>query len=409
MKLVLAWADRVMPLAVPDCNLLGVIEPNDVRPTQDIAAQLRQASATAEEFLAGHHRVLVIVNDHTRATPNNLALAALEPLLAARDVRILVALGTHRPPSEDELERILGPDLLACRRDCVGFHDCRDSKRLFFNGRTSRGTDVWFNHELMWAEAVIAVNSVEPHYFAGYTGGRKTFLPGVAAESTIAENHAHVIEPGSDTLSLRGNPVHEDMVEAARMVSRPVFSLQFVLDRNHDPYSIYYGDLEATLDAAALDCRAVYARPIREQADIVLSVLRAPYDINFYQSQRAVEFARPALKSPAIHICVSACRQGTGNDDFLQVFDDCARPADLLTKPTSRRFGWHKSARLARIMETARLWTVMGIDDATAARAHMRPFRNAQSALDAALAETGPDAKVYVIPDAGGVVPVIED
>jgi len=113
------------------------------------------------------------------------------------------------------------------------------------------------------------------------------------------------------------------------------------------------------------------------------------------------------VKSPGIHICVSACRQGTGDDDFLKVFDDYARPADLLTNPPSRNFGWHKSARLARIMETVRLWTVMAIDDETAGRAHMRPFRCAQSALDAALAETGPDAKVYLIPDAGGVVPVL--
>ncbi|HDQ99152.1 MAG TPA: DUF2088 domain-containing protein [candidate division WOR-3 bacterium] len=186
----LAFGVTLMPLAVPDRNLIGVIEPNKVRPLQDIAEQLRQAAAAAEEFLTGHHRVLIIVNDQTRPTPNNLALSPLEPLLAGRDVRILIALGTHRSPSDDELQRILGPDLLARHHNCVGFHDCRDSKRLFFNGRTGRGTDVWFNRELMWTEAVIAVNSVEPHYFAGFTGGRKTFLPGIAGEETITRNHA---------------------------------------------------------------------------------------------------------------------------------------------------------------------------------------------------------------------------
>ncbi|MFO7676133.1 MAG: nickel-dependent lactate racemase [bacterium] len=410
MKFDLAWGDGTMPLDVPDRNLLDALEPNDARPTQDFAAQLRQAAASAEEFLRGHHRVLVLVNDYTRPTPNSLALAGLAPLLAGRDIHCLVCLGTHRPPTAEERARIFGPDFLDRHAACVSDHDCRDRSRLFFKGRTSRGTDVWLNRELMWAEAVIAINSVEPHYFAGFTGGRKTFLPGVAAETTIAENHALVIEPGSETLRLAGNPVHEDMAEAARMIIRPVFSIQFVLDRNHDPYSVYYGDLEATLAAAALDSRAVYARPVRGRADIIVSVLKPPYDINFYQSQRAVELARPALADGGIHICVSACRGGVGNDDFVKVFAGCRAAADVIgCAADDRRFGWHKSARLARIMEAARLWTVVGVDDETVGRVFMRPFRTVRQALDAALAELGPDAKVYVIPDAGGVVPVFED
>jgi nickel-dependent lactate racemase len=405
----LAFGDAPMPLNVPDRNLLGIIEPREARPIQDVAEQLRQAAAAADEFLAGHHRLLIIVNDHTRPTPNSLALAALEPMIAGRDLRILVALGTHLPPTEDEHLRIFGPDFLARRRRCITHHDCRDRTGLLFHGRTSRGTDVRLNRGLTWADAVIAVNSVEPHYFAGFTGGRKSFLPGVAAEDAIARNHAHVIEPGSETMRLKGNPVHEDMAEAARMVSRPVFSIQFVLDRNHDPCSVYCGDLEATLDAAALDSRAVYARAIAGPADIVISVLRPPYDINFYQSQRAVEFARPALKSPGIHICVSACRAGVGNDDFIRVFDDCARPADLLTNPPSRSFGWHKSARLARVMADAELYTVVGIGDEFVRRAFMQPFATAQDALDAALRRLGTDATVYLIPDAGSVVPVLDN
>lgn len=408
MRFNLAWGEETRPLEVPERNYAGKLEPNEVIPVQDIASQLRQCAAAADEFLRGHHRVLVLVNDYTRPTPNNLALAGLAPLLDARDIRYLVALGTHRPPTDPEFAAVFGLDFLARNRDRIGCHDCDDKSRLFFKGRTTFGTDVWLNRELMWAEAVIAVNSVEPHYFAGFTGGRKTFLPGVAARSTVTANHDMVVREGSATLQLKGNPVHEDMTEAARMVVRPVFSLQFVLDRNHDPFSLYYGDLFASFEAATLDCRAVYSVQLKEQADVVVSVLPAPYDINFYQSQRAVEFALPALRPGGIHVCVSACRDGVGSDHFIKAFAGCRNPADVLALPRERHgFGWHKSARLARILADHELYTAVGAPDESVNAAFMTPFPSPQAALDAALAKLGPDARVLVIPDAGGVVPVL--
>jgi len=407
MKLQLGHGNTEQPLEIPDRNLLGVLEPREAKPVQDIAGQLRQCAATAEQFVEDHGRVLVLVNDYTRATPTNLALAELLPVLSGRDVRFLVCLGTHRPPTGDELEHVFGPDNLARVRDHIVFHDCHDKSRLFFKGRTTRGTDVWFNRELMWAECIIAINSVEPHYFAGFTGGRKSFLPGVAAEETIAHNHNLVIEPGSEPMKLKGNPVHEDMNEAARMVIRPVFSLQFVLDRNHDPFSVYYGDLYSTLEAGATDSRSVYSVPIKERADIVVSVLRPPYDINFYQSQRAVEFARPALKPGGTHICVSACHKGVGNDDFIRMFDGCRTADDVLSRSEeNRRLGWHKAARLARIMQSTELCTVVGVPDDYPQRAFMRPFPTVGSALEHAFNRLGADATVFVVPDAAGVVPI---
>ncbi len=409
MKLELRYGDDTRPLDVPDRNLLAVIKPNRPRPTQDIAAELAAATAAAATATAGCSRLLVLVNDYTRPTPNQLLLSALEPALTGRNVRYMVCLGTHRPPTEAELAGIFGPDFLARHREQVIWHDCKDPDRLFFKGRTSLGTDVWFAKELLWPDCIIALNSVEPHYFAGFTGGRKTFLPGAAGYDTICQNHNMVTHEKSLPFSLAGNPVHDDMAEAARMLMRPVFSVQVVLDAQHRVYSLYYGDLEETLRLGAADSRRVYAVPISEQADVVLSVLPDPYDINFYQSQRAVEFARGAFKSRSVQITVSACREGVGNDGFLQVFRQSSKPADVLSSgPTGHPLGWHKAARLARIMETTELFTVMGIGEDVARSAFMTPFPTAQAALDAALARFGPDARVYVLPDAAAVVPVVE-
>ncbi|MCX6841528.1 MAG: nickel-dependent lactate racemase [candidate division WOR-3 bacterium] len=417
------------PVEIPDRNLIGVLQPNDCCPFHDTDAALKQAAEACAAFLGESQRVLVLVNDYTRPTPNAPVLAALDSALRDRDVKHMVCLGTHRPPTDAEYATIFGSDFLKSPIVC---HDSKDKARLFFLGKTSFGTDVWLNKELLWADKVITINSIEPHYFAGYTGGRKGFLPGIAGYDTITRNHNMVTRPGSQTFGLEGNPVHEDMNEAAKMLPRPVFSIQLVQDRNHRLLSIRSGDLFDSFSAATQDAHTVFAVPVKEKADIVLSVLGPPSNINFYQSQRAVEFARPLLKNPAVHITVSACFDDVGNDSFIQVFKGCKSPSDILAcgrmqmrepprTPSSPRpdsgnlqseicnleseivpcppqspipnpqslsvLGWHKSARLAQIMQTADLYTVVGIDDKVVKSVFMHPFKTAQAALDAAFAK----------------------
>jgi lactate racemase len=433
MQIEIPYGDETMLVRIPERNLIAVLKPSDCCPFHDTAVALKQAADECAAFVGDSQRVLVLVNDYTRPTPNAPILAALSPVLSGRDFKALVCLGTHRPPTDPEFERIFGSDFLnsslITHRSSLLCHDSKDKTKLFFLGKTSFGTDVWLNKELLWADKIITINSIEPHYFAGYTGGRKGFLPGIAGYDTTAANHNMVTRPGSQTFGLEGNPVHEDMTEAAKMVPRPVFSIQLVQDRHHALLAIHSGDLFRSFDAATKDAHKVFALPVTERADIVMSVLRPPYDINFYQAQRAVEFARPVLKNPSVHITVSACRDGTGNDSFIKVFQGCSSPSDILQSATCNQqsqiapgsspqpltpspesrsvLGWHKSARLAQIMHTADLCTVMGVDDEVVKSVFMHPYKTAQDALDAAFARLGQDARVYIIPDAGSVVPVL--
>ena len=427
MQIELPYGDHTMSVRIPERNLIAVLNPSDCCAFHDTDAALKHAAEECAAFVGDSQRILVLVNDYTRPTPNAPVLAALRPVLSSRDFRALVCLGTHRAPTEPEFETIFGgkqglsraesdasaprdrpslsdgtvPAFWPTYRNRIICHDSKDKARLFFLGKTSFGTDVWLNKELLWADKVITINSIEPHYFAGY--------------DTTAQNHNMVTRPGSQTFGLQGNPVHEDMNEAAKMVPRPVFSIQLVQDRRHNLLAIHSGDLFRSFDAATEDAHQVFALPVKERADIVMSVLRPPYDINFYQAQRAVEFARPVLKNPSVHITVSACNDGTGNDSFIKVFQGCKSAADVLSPdasgssllPPPSTLGWHKSARLAQIMHTADLCTVMGIDDDVVKSVFMHPFKDAQDALDAAFARLGRDARVYIIPDAGSVVPVL--
>ncbi len=405
----LTYGTTTQQLDVPDENLLNCLIPHEHGPFHDTDAELKLAAEACAGFLGPAQRVLVLVNDYTRPTPNHVVLDALEPALAGRDVHYLVCLGTHRPPHEYEYEQVFGPGFMTQHGSHVLNHDCLDRSRLFFLGRTGFGTEVWFNRELLWAERVITINSIEPHYFAGFTGGRKGFLPGVAAQTTIAQNHSMVTAAGSAVFALEGNPVHEDMTEAARMIPRPVFSVQLVQAHDHRLLAVHWGDLFRSFATATQHARQVFAVTVARRADIIVSVLQAPYDINFYQAQRAVEFARPVLAPRAAHITVTACRDGVGNDGFIKTFQQCRTPADVLAQPhhDATLLGWHKSARLAQIMATTELYVVAGIDDAVVRAAFMTPFRTVQEAFDAALRKAGPEAAVYVIPDAGSVVPVL--
>ncbi len=408
MKLNLTLGNTTVQVTVPNRNLLNVLEPARAEPPRDIETSLAQAVEAAAAYLDPPGPVLVLVNDYTRPTPNQWILEKLEPLLMDRDVRFMVCLGTHRAPTETELRSIFGSGFYDRHHKRILNHDCRNRSGLLFQGKTRFGTGVWLSRELVRAERIIAINSVEPHYFAGFTGGRKSFLPGVAGYDTVCQNHNMVVHPGSAVFALAGNPVHEDMNEAARMVACPVFSIQVVVNQEQQPHSLYHGDLSPSFEAGTRDCREIYAVPIEKKADIVLSILRPPCDINFYQSQRAPEFARSALKPGGIHITASACHNGVGSDAFIWVFDGCKTPADVLgLSEDSRAFGWHKSARLARMMETLDLYTVVGVDDSVVKQAFMRPFGSMQAALDAALECIGPNAGIYVIPDAAAVVPVL--
>ncbi|MGB9741708.1 MAG: nickel-dependent lactate racemase [candidate division WOR-3 bacterium] len=408
MKVDLRYHHRSETVTIPDANLIGIIYPHRFsQPFADLDIALQNCLIQTRQFLGNASRIVLILNDYTRPTLNQLVLKKLEPELNHRQTRYLIALGTHRPATETELQTILGVEFFNRNRERLIQHNCQDTASLLFLGKTRFGTEVYLNRLLIWAEKIITINSIEPHYFAGYTGGRKSFIPGIAGARTIAQNHGLLLHPASAPCSLKDNPVHLDMNEAARMIPRPVFSIQLVQNHEHHLLAIHAGDLFTSFARACADAYRVFAVPVKQTADIILSILQPPYDINFYQSQRAVEFALPALKPGGIQITVSACTDGVGNDEFVKVLQSCSAPAQLLKMKPPETLGWHKAARLARIMQHHRLFTVMpGIKNELVTSVHMHPFTTVQAALDAAFTIAGRNASVIIIPDAGAVVPV---
>lgn len=166
------------------------------------------------DFIAGSERLLVIVNDATRPTPTSKVLEGIRDMLVAhRDVKFIIATGAHRAPTEEEYRFIFG-GLYDEFKDSIYAHDARRDEDMVYLGRSKNGTEMYLNKMVPEAGNVLVIGSVEPHYFAGYTGGRKSFLPGVASYKTIEMNHKLAMKDGANSLALDGNPVNEDMIDA---------------------------------------------------------------------------------------------------------------------------------------------------------------------------------------------------
>ena len=276
-------------------------------------------------------------------------------------------------------------------------------------GVTKRGTAVRLNRAVVNAQAVVVIGSVEPHYFAGFTGGRKSFMPGVAARASIEQNHCHALGPAARLLTLKGNPVHEDMMDSLKFLDEArIFSIQTVLLRDRVIFACCAGDIRDSFYRAVKFAKKIYCRPIPDKADIIVTAAAYPMDIDLYQSQKAIENAKPVLKKGGIVILVSRCRTGIGDRAFYDLLTSGKDPAGLLAEvKRGYRLGYHKTVKLAELLTWAQVWAVTDLPDQDLTAAFIRPFRDLQIAVDAALAAKGPKAKVLVLTDGSVTVPVI--
>jgi len=397
---------------IPDGNLRGLIYPNEVQASDGLGAVLDAIdnpinSPSLEEFLRGAEDVLVIINDGTRPTPTSIVIDGLSRRMNLAFPRFLVATGTHRAPTEEEYRFMLGKYHATVRPSTVSHDSQRD--RMSYLGRSKNGTEIWINERVMEADRVIVITSVEPHYFAGYTGGRKSFLPGVASYQSVEQNHRLAMRPEAQSLVLEGNPVHEDMMDALRMLGRkPIFSIQMVLDRHHNIYRVAAGHIVDAFEGAVGWANEAFSVRIKEKADVVITVAPYPMDVDLYQSQKALDNGKWALKEGGIMILVSKCREGVGHRTFLEQLSLAENPREVLDNLTKGyRLGFHKAAKMAEIATWAEMWGVTDLDPGLLRKAKINPFDSLQSAIDTALSRRK-DASVLVLMDGSVTVPRVD-
>lgn len=401
--------DGVQRVEIPDRNYIGTFYPKDVvcgDPDKVIGDSIDRpiGSSSLKEFLQGGKDIVFIINDGTRPTPTAKVLDALAKRIDLRCARYLIATGSHRAPTEEEYHNIFGRHLEQLR-DRIIVHDGKKSECVNL-GNSKNGTPMEVNKIAVDADRLVIITSVEPHYFAGWTGGRKSFLPGVASYRTIEANHKMAVGKEAQALALAGNPVHEDMMDALEVVrGKQIFSIQIVMDRHQAIYKVASGDLNQAFAQAVKWAEEVFIVPVPEKADVVVSVAPYPMDVDLYQSQKALDNGKWALKEGGIIIMVSKCREGVGNAAFLTQLSSSKDPNQVIENiKQGYKLGYHKAAKMAEIATWAQIWAVTDLDPEIIRPANITPFKTVAEAVKAALQQQ-PNGRVMVLMDGSVTIP----
>ena len=403
LRVGIPYGRETINVKVEERNIGEIVFPNDVKIGDEehiIEKALADpiSSSNFDEFLSDAKDILFLVNDATRPTPTAKVLKIIYPKIRDKNTRFLIATGMHRAPTEEEYFEIFG-ELYETLKERISAHDSKKEEDMVHLGTSKNGTEMYVNKMAVEAHKIVIIGSVEPHYFAGYTGGRKSFLPGIAAYSTIEQNHKLALKASAKALSLQGNPVHEDMEDAILTIKeKEVFSIMTVLDRNERIYAATAGDITESLKAAIEKAHQVFSVEIKEKADIVVAVAPYPMDIDLYQSQKALDNGKFALNDNGILILVSKCRMGVGSDTFIKLLSSCRSPQETLDKIDKEfKLGYHKAAKMAEIARWAQMWAVTSLDGKILESVFIRPFHTLQEAIDAAIAEKGEERIMFLM------------
>lgn len=382
------------------------IEFNDI--DKDVVHALENpiGSPRLKDIVKPGEKIAIITSDITRPMPTYKVMPALlEELSAAgvdfKDVTLVFALGSHRRQTPEEMRRLAGD--YAYEKINVVDSDIDDCIRM---GVTANGTPVDITRVVAEADRKIALGNIEFHYFAGYSGGYKAVMPGVSTPAAIQSNHKLMIRPESCAGRLEGNPVREDIEEAGRICGLD-FILNVVLDEHKEIVKVVCGDPVAAHRVGAAFLDKLYTKEIDRGADIVIvSQGGAPKDLNLYQTQKALDNSKHAVKDGGIIILIGSCAEGYGEHTFEDWMLNSESPDDLVNK-IRRRFvlGGHKAAAIGMVLQRADIYLVSDMPPEQVERSFMRPYTSAQQAFNDALAKFGGKAEVITMPYGGSVLP----
>lgn len=404
---------------IPEENFQGVIEPRDDAPVEDPAREIIRALekpigvGSLGSAASRGEKVAIVINDATRPTPTHLLLPPLLDRLTdagvkIEDVTVIIGTGAHRPATDEEIARLVG--ISYARRVKVISHECK-SDHLTYIGDTSRGTEVYVNKTFTEADVRILTGNVELHYFAGYGGGRKSVLPAISGSQSILHNHALLLHPKALPGLLKGNPVSEDMTEAARM-ARVDFILNVVLNRRDELVGAFSGSLDEAFMTGVKLVDKMCKVPCEARADIaVVSPGGRPRDIDLYQAIKAVHQTLHIVNEGGAIVLVAECPEGHGNEIFyswMSKFDKSRQVEQEIKKKFA--VGGHKAYYLMKASEKVKIYLLSTIPDYYVSNIFkLRPSVTANAALQTALRTVGKDSKVVVVPHAATTLPQLPE
>ena len=416
MRLRLDYGTSGLFAEFPD-NRTTIIEPVYVAPAANPKAVLQQAiqaaigKAPLRNLYKPGQKVGISVCDITRAQPRQVMVEALVsemPGIRLEDVTIFIATGTHRRNSAEEIEKMIGRELAqSCRVVC---HDARDEGSLVHVGNTSTGVRVLLNRSWVESEFKITTGFVEPHFFAGFSGGPKMVAPGLAGLETVMTLHnaARIGHPKATWGITEGNPIHDDVREIARMTGVD-FALDVTLNRDQQITDAFAGDLLREHAAACEAARQNAMRRCEKPFDVVVTTNSGyPLDQNLYQAVKGMSAAAKIVKEGGTIICASECRDGIPNHGaYGQILASQPSPRALLDMITahgySRADQWQVQIQAMIQLKAKVLVKADRLTDQQIRDAHFQPITDVAEAVS----EAGPSATVCVLPHGPQTIPYL--
>ena len=376
-------------------------------------------SAPLSELSRGKQKVVIIASDHTRPVPSKVIIPAMLAEIRkgnpGAQITILIATGCHRETTKEELIAKFGEEIFS--KETIVVHDCDDRENLLSIGTLPSGGELVINRLAKEADLLVSEGFIEPHFFAGFSGGRKSVLPGICSRSTVIYNHnaSFIDSEYSRTGVLEGNPIHRDMVWAARTAGLS-FIVNVVLDEKKEPVYAVAGDME---EAHKKGCEflAGLCGVKRKEADIVITTNGGyPLDQNIYQAVKGMTAAEACVKQGGVTVMLARSNDGHGGQSFYETFRDQPDLHEMMkeflaTPPGKTRIDQWQSQIFARVLMKSTVIYVSEAPDEMVRDLHMIPAGSLAEALRKAdeilLAKGIRDGSVLAIPD--GVSVIVEN
>ena len=418
MKVNLAYGSGHLPIVVPD-NRTTVIEPTHIDGLADEkesvinALQKPIGSQSLLDRISPATKICIAFTDLTRATPNERIIPwLLEHLGGPNDnITLLHQLGTHRPNTREELETMLTPEVVANYR--VLNHEPENPEALVQVGTTADGTPALLNRHIVEADLRIITGFIEPHFFAGFSGGVKGIMPGCAGLETVMSNHGakNIGDPQATFGVTEGNPLWEELRDIARKTG-PSFLLNITLNEQRDITNVFAGDIIEAHKTGCVFVKKSAMQPVEQPFDIVVTTNSGyPLDLNLYQGGKGMSAGARVLKEGGTLILAAECREGVPDgsplDDLLRSAGSIEEILAMLSTPGFVRPEQWQAQIQALVQRRAEVLVCCELDDATLRACHLAPCADINAEVAKRLAKLGADARVAVLPQGPLTIPYL--
>jgi len=417
MQIDLKYGTSHTQLKLDDGNLIGVLELKKSSGIPDVIKAEKEALANPiaskrlSQIAKGKKTACIVVSDYTRGCPYNrpnfnLLLPVIDELHAAgikdQDIKFLVGTGAHRAHTRQEDVDNFGSEIVDKYQ--VISHDC--DKNNVSLGMLSTGNELLIDKVWVDADVKVMTGMITTHYFGGFSGGRKGVLPGIVARETIRKNHAMIVHPDVDIAKTKGNPISDEMDEAAKKAGVD-FLFNVVINDKKEIVKMVAGDLDQAFDEGWKACRDLYLVSFGEKADVVFACAGGyPKDVSLYQSQKTINNAKLVLKENGTIVLISECSEGIGSDTFARWLKEATTLDGLLSTEQSKIVvGGHTAVGNAKVLKRFDILVVSKIPKEELETRFYEHADGIDQAMQWVKDKHGDDFRAYVMPQGGLIYP----